>query len=34
MSTEARTLWVGNLSDNIDEDLLYELFVQVNSSER
>ncbi|XP_022663327.1 RNA-binding protein 7-like isoform X2 [Varroa jacobsoni] len=33
MSTEARTLWVGNLSDNIDEDLLYELFVQAGPLE-
>ena len=29
MGDEDRTLWVGNLSENVDEDLLYELFLQV-----
>ncbi|XP_003747900.1 uncharacterized RNA-binding protein C25G10.01 [Galendromus occidentalis] len=28
MGDEDRTLWVGNLSENVDEDLLYELFLQ------
>ena len=25
-----RTLWCGNLSDEVTEELLYELFLQVN----
>lgn len=26
---DERTLWCGNLSDKVTEELLYELFVQV-----
>ncbi|OQR68131.1 hypothetical protein BIW11_02073 [Tropilaelaps mercedesae] len=33
MGSDSRTLWVGNLSDNVDEDLLYELFIQAGPLE-
>jgi RNA recognition motif-containing protein len=26
---EKRTLWVGNLSEKVDEEMLYELFINV-----
>lgn len=34
MSEDDRTLWVGNLTDFITEELLYELFLQVMCSKR
>ncbi|RZC40176.1 RRM 1 domain containing protein [Asbolus verrucosus] len=34
MVDEARTLWCGNLSDKVTEELLYELFLQVAPLER
>ena len=27
---DIRTIWCGNLSDQVTEDILYELFLQVN----
>lgn len=31
MDDDIRTLWCGNLSDKVTENILYELFLQVNS---
>lgn len=34
MSNDAKTLWVGNLPDNIKDELLYELFLQAGPLEK
>lgn len=31
MDDDIRTLWCGNLSDKVTENILYELFLQVDS---
>lgn len=33
MSEDMKTLWCGNLSDKVTEEILYELFLQVCNSE-
>lgn len=33
MDRDLRTLWCGNLSNRVTEDILYELFLQVNKFE-
>ena len=32
MDEDARTIWCGNLSEKVTEDVLYELFLQVSFS--
>lgn len=32
MDASQKTLWVGNLPENITEELLYELFLQVSNA--
>lgn len=31
MSEDSRTIYVGNISDRVSEEILYELFLQVQS---